>query len=93
MPIASVDSTDLPSDFVAGINLDISEESHDGWRTLAQQLGMPQRVMFEVLGRYINTEVIHPDVLKRVEEEGRALAAERARKGGPRPKKRTRKKT
>lgn len=69
----------------------VSDESHDGWRAFAQQLGMTQAAMFEVLGRHIDVDVIRPDVVKRIEEEGRALAAERARKGGPKPKKRSKK--
>lgn len=64
----------------------LSEEAHDGWRALAQRLGMTQTAMFEVLGRYMTYEQIHPDVIRKVEEEGRALAAERARKGGPKRK-------
>lgn len=70
--------------------MELSDESHGGWRTLAQTLGMPQRVMFEVLGRHIDVDALHPDIVKLVEEEGRALAAERARKGGPKPKKKQR---
>lgn len=92
MSIASTLSAHLPSGEVPGINLEVSDESHDGWRALAQRLGMSQRVMFEMLGRYLTPDVIHPDILQRIEEEGRALTAARARKGGPKPKKRARKK-
>lgn len=80
-------TTHLPSGAVAGLRLILSEEAHDGWRALAQRLGMTQAAMFEMLGRYVTYEQIHPDVIRKVEEEGRALAAERARKGGPKPKK------
>lgn len=72
--------------------MDLSDAAHDGWRTLAMRLGMTQAAMFEVLGRHLTTEAIDPDVLRTVEAEGRELAAERARKGGPKPKK-TRKKS
>lgn len=78
---------------MAGTKLNLTDEARDGWRLLAIRLGMTQQAMFETLGRNVTYETIHPDVIRKVEEEGRALAAERASRGGPKPKNKTAKKT
>lgn len=76
----------LRSEGVPRINIDLSDDSLANWHAFARRHGMTLAALLEVMGRHIDDSVIHARVLKRIEEEGRDLAHERRRKGGPRRK-------
>lgn len=65
--------------------MNVSDASHAGWHDFARKHGMSLAVLLEVMGRHLD-EVIDAKAFKPVEDEGRDLAHQRRRAGGPKPK-------
>lgn len=69
---------------MAGVNLKLSDESHDGWSRFTREHGVSLAVLLEVLGRHINDDVFRVAARDRIISEARDLTHERRRAGGPR---------